>query len=418
MTYRENKHGEKVSLLGYGMMRLPTVDGKHANGWAEGVSSQPIDQDEVNKEIDYALAHGLTYVDTSPAYCRGESERVTGIALARHDRSEFTIATKLSNFAPQFWSFEASKAMYENSFKELQVDHIDYYLLHSVGNSAKDLNGKDLDGFETFKRRYIDNGILDFLVEERKAGRIRNLGFSYHGDVRAFNWCMENHEKYHWDFCQIQMNYVDWHHAQQVNPRNQDGIWLYNELDKREIPIVIMEPLLGGRLARFDAALASKLKPIDPEASLASWALRFCGSFPRVMTILSGMTKFEHVVENVDTLSPLKPLNEHEFEVLEEAAKLYVGGKTIPCNDCQYCMPCPYGIDIPRNLLTWNRGVSHEYLDDKQAFLADYDKIPHLRRADHCIQCRRCVSHCPQSIHIPEELLRIEKHVAALRDAK
>ena len=416
MTMREDLHGNKVSLLGYGAMRLPTKDGGHANNWMKDASSSAIDQDIVNSHIDYALEHGVNYFDTSPAYCRGESEAVLGKALARHPRESYFIATKLSNFAPQQYSLAASKEMFENSLKALQTEYIDYYLLHAIGNG----------GFETFSKRYIENGAIDWLVEERKAGRIRNLGFSFHGDAKAFEWCIEHHDKYKWDFCQIQMNYVDWLHAKETNDRNLDAKYLYETLDAHNIPAVIMEPLLGGRLARFNYAVASKLKSMDSQASLASWAFRFCGTYPRVLTILSGMTYKEHLEENIATCSPLKPLTQQELDTLEEAAVLMLANKTIPCNLCQYCMPCPYGLDIPGIFDTWNRACTEDRLPDdpasidhaaqRRAFLKDYDsRMPHLRQAEHCIGCNRCLSHCPQRIDIPKRMEEVDRFVANLR---
>lgn len=184
MTYRTNpKTGDRVSLLGYGCMRWPTVSG-----------SDDIDQETVNALVDHAIAHGVNYFDTSPAYCRGHSEHATGVALSRHPRDKYFIATKLSNFAPSTWSREASMAMYRNSFRELQVDYIDYLLLHGVGMGS---------GMEEFEARYIDNGMLDFLLAEREAGRIRNLGFSYHGDIAVFDHLLAQHDRYKWDFVQI-----------------------------------------------------------------------------------------------------------------------------------------------------------------------------------------------------------------------
>ena len=219
MTYRINpKTGEKVSLLGYGCMRWPTLSGGSARDGAD-----EIDQEEVNRLVDFAIAHGVNYFDTSPAYCKGRSERATDIALKRHPRDSYYIATKLSNFAPSTWSREASMAMYRNSFKELQVDRIDYLLLHGVGMGG---------GMKEFEARYIDNGILDFLLSEREAGRIRNLGFSYHGDIAVFDRLLAEHDRYRWDFVQIQLNYVDWRHAKEVNTRNTDAEYLYGELSR------------------------------------------------------------------------------------------------------------------------------------------------------------------------------------------
>ena len=256
MTYRTNPTTkDKVSLLGYGMMRLPTIEGN-----ADRESKAEIDQEQVNRLVDYAIEHGVNYFDTSPVYCQGLSERSTGIALSRHKRSEYFVATKLSNFNPATQSREESIKMYRDSFKELQVSYIDYYLLHSVGGG----------GMEAFSKRYLDNGMLDFCVEERKAGRIRNLGFSYHGDIEVFDWLLSMHDKYHWDFVQIELNYLDWDFADEINQRNTDARYLYGELQKRGIPSVIMEPLLGGRLANLPQYLVTQLKERDPVKSAAS----------------------------------------------------------------------------------------------------------------------------------------------------
>ena len=276
MTYRTTPTtGDKVSLLGYGCMRWPTVSNSSARD-----SSDEIDQEMVNRLVDYAIAHGINYFDTSPAYCKGRSEHATGIALSRYPRDTYYIATKLSNFAPQTWSRENSMAMYRNSMKELQVDYIDYYLLHGIGMG---------NGMEDFEGRYINNGMLDFLLEERKAGRIRNLGFSYHGDIKVFDYLLSRQDEIKWDFVQIQLNYVDWKHAKEVNTRNTDAEYLYGELQKRNIPAIIMEPLLGGRLSNVHDHIAAKLKQRSPESSVASWAFRFAGTFPGVLTVLSGI---------------------------------------------------------------------------------------------------------------------------------
>ena len=409
MTYRTTPTtGDRVSLLGFGMMRLPTV--KVENGPDE------IDQEAVNELVDYALAHGVNYYDTSPAYCRGFSERATGIALKRHPRDQYYIATKLSNFSEDTWSREASLAMDRNSFKELQVDYIDYLLLHGIG----------MGGMEALHGRYLDNGVLDFLLEERKAGRIRNLGFSYHGDIEVFDYLLDNHDKYQWDFVQIQLNYLDWKYAKQINPRNTDAEYLYTELEKRNIPAVIMEPLLGGRLSRVPDNIVARLKQRDPEASVASWAFRFAGHFPGVLTALSGMTIMEHLQDNLRTYSPLRPLSDEEFDFLQQTATLMMEYKTIPCNDCKYCMPCPYGIDIPAILLHYNKCLNEgaiidnpdhsEYAKARRTYLVGYDRsVPKLRQASHCIGCNQCSPHCPQRIDIPSELHRIDAYVERLK---
>ena len=411
MTTRFATDGRKVSLLGYGAMRMPTVDGGHANGWAkEGYSSSGIDQKTLDAQVKYMLDSGVNYFDTSPAYCRGESEDRLGRALAAsgYARGDYVIATKLSNFAPQQYPIEECRKMFEASLRFLRTDYVDNYLLHSIGNG----------GFETFSRRYLENGALDWCAKLREEGRIRNLGFSFHGDPRAFEWCLDHHGEYRWDFCQIQMNYVDWRHAKEVNDRNLDAKYLYERLTALGIPVVVMEPLLGGRLARYNYALARELAPLDPEASLAKWALRFCGTFPNVATILSGMTRTEHIEENVATCSPLRPCSEAELAALEGAAQALLKLNTIPCNSCQYCMPCPYGLDIPSILTFRNAVLSMPTPPTARETLAMYAKaVPEeLRRAEHCTGCGRCNPHCPQSIDIPKELAVIDEWIDSLRN--
>lgn len=413
MTYRTNPStGDHVSLLGFGMMRLPSVQGRSARE-----AGDDIDQTMVNAMVDYALAHGVNYFDTSPAYCRGKSEESTGIALSRHPRDKYFIATKLSNFSPDTWSREASIAMYRNSFKELRVDYIDYMLLHGVGMG---------DGMEEFENRYIKNGILDFLVEERKAGRIRNLGFSYHGDISVFDYLLSRHDEYKWDFVQIQLNYLDWKYAKQINSFNTNAEYLYGELEKRNIPAVIMEPLLGGRLSNVPDRIVARLKQREPDKSVAFWAFRFAGSKPMVHTVLSGMTRMEHLQDNLRNYAPLNPLTEEEFAFLQETATQMMQYDTIPCNDCKYCMPCPYGLDIPAIILHYNKCLNEgnvigdtknqNYKRARQAFLVGYDRsVPKLRQASHCIGCNQCSPHCPQRINIPSEMQRIDEYVEKLK---
>ncbi|MBD8000971.1 aldo/keto reductase [Bacteroides caecicola] len=413
MTYRTNPStGDKVSLLGFGMMRLPSVGGRSAR---EG--NEEIDQEMVNRMVDYAIEHGVNYFDTSPAYCRGKSEHATGVALSRHPRNSYFIATKLSNFAPDTWKRENAIAMYHNSLKELRTDYIDYLLLHGIGMG---------NGMEEYEARYVNNGMLDFLLAEREAGRIRNLGFSYHGDVKVFDRLLAEHDKYQWNFVQIQLNYLDWKYAKQINPRNTDAEYLYNELAKRNIPAVIMEPLLGGRLSNVPDSIVAMLKQREPEASVASWAFRFAGSQPDVLTVLSGMTRMEHLQDNLHTYSPLQPLSEEEFAFLQQAADRMMQFDTIPCNDCKYCMPCPYGIDIPAILLHYNKCLNEgnipessqdaDYRRARRAYLIGYDRsVPKLRQASHCIGCNQCSPHCPQRIDIPTELHRIDHFVEQLK---
>lgn len=423
MTMRTNPNtGDVVSLLGYGMMRLPVLPKK------EETDPSVIDQDMVNKQVDYAIEHGVNYFDTSPAYCQGKSEEATGIALSRHKRNEYFVATKLSNFSPHTWSREASQKMFNDSLAFLQVEYIDYLLLHAIGGTSRNLQGENLDSLQTFNARYMDNGILDWLVEQKAAGKIRNLGFSYHGDIAIFDMLLKWHDegRYHWDFVQIELNYLDWNFADEINSSNTDAVYLYGELQKRGIPSVIMEPLLGGRLANVTDRVVASMKSMRPEDSVAKWAFRFAGTPEGVLCVLSGMTYMEHLRENLLTYSPLEPISEEEDAFLMEVAREIYDLKTIPCNECQYCMPCPYGINIPAIFVHYNKMIkegnmphsrqSSVYAQQRQAFLVGYDRtVPRMRQADHCIGCGECVSHCPQRIDIPKQLRKIDTLIENLK---
>lgn len=411
MTYRTcPSTGDKVSILGYGMMRLPTLPEKDKD------DHDVIDQEQVNKLVDYAIEHGVNYFDTSPVYCQGLSERATGIALSRHPRNSYYVATKLSNFDEGSWDPTVSKQMFQNSLKELQVDYIDYYLLHSVGGG----------GMERFTSRYLDNGMLDWVIEQRKAGKIRNLGFSYHGDIAVFDYLLSIHDKVKWDFVQIELNYLDWDFADEINDRNTDARYLYGELQKRGIPSVIMEPLLGGRLANIPQYIATEMKQRDPQSSIASWAFRYAGSPEGVLTVLSGMTYMEHLKDNLLSYCPLRPITKEEELFLYDIAKKLVGIETIPCNDCKYCMPCPYGIDIPAIFVHYNKcknegtlphnKMDEHYVRNRRNYLIGLERVvPPERQPNHCIQCGQCEPHCPQNIRIPQELAKIDEMIESLK---
>ena len=396
MTYRvQHGSGEKISLLGFGMMRLPD------------------DQEDVDRLVDYAIAHGVNYFDTAPMYKGERNEDQTGRALSRYPRDKYYIATKMSNQNQRLWDFDAAKEMYERSFERLRVDYIDYYLLHSIG-------GGGVDGL---KGRFLDNGLLEFLLKEREAGRIRHLGFSYHGDVSAFDWLLDRQDEYHWDFTQIQMNYLDWRHAS-LNKngwrRDADAEYLYDKLEKTGVQAVVMEPLRGGALSRMNDDLTARLKAVRPDDTPASWAFRWVASHPNILTTLSGMNQMEHMEENVRTFSPLEPCTEAENVLLAEIADVMAGFPTIPCTTCSYCMPCPFGVDIPGNFAYYNDAVdkqilplpdkaSADYLARKQQFADGLLKaLPDKSQwANQCTDCEACLPKCPQQIRIPNQMARI-----------
>ncbi len=393
MTYRvQHGSGERISLLGFGMMRLPD------------------DQEQVDELVDYAIAHGVNYFDTAPMYMGGRSEVLTGNTLSRFPRETYHVATKMSNQNRRLWSYDDSKRMYEQSFERLKVDYIDYYLLHSIGG-----------GMESLKGRFLDNGILDFLLKEREAGRIKHLGFSYHGDVRDFDWLLDRQEEYHWDFVQIQMNFLDWRHAslKQGRRHDADAEYLYGKLEKTGVQAVIMEPLRGGAFGRMASELADQLKAVRPDDSTARWAFRWVGSYPNVLTTLSGMNQMEHLVDNVTTFSPLEACTEAENKLLANIADQMAGFPTIPCTTCAYCMPCPYGVDIPGNFSFYNEAVNNhllplpeptasDYAERQQRFMTDYrEALPAESRANQCVDCEACLPKCPQQIRIPNQMGRI-----------
>lgn len=411
MTYRTTPtSGDRVSLLGYGCMRWPMMPNPNGEG-------QVIDQETVNGLVDFAMAHGVNYFDTSPHYGRGQSERATGTALARHPRESFYLTTKMSSFLDSNGdSREVAQAGYERSFRECRVDYLDYYLIHGAG----------IGGMDTLHKRLLDNGMLEFLLEEKKKGRIRNLGFSFHGELEVFDYLlsMQDSGDLRWDAVQIQMNYVDWHHA---SGWNTNAEYLYNELVRRGIPVIIMEPLLGGRLSNMPQVMVAEMKRRSPNDSVASWAFRFSGSHQGVLTCLSGMTYMEHLQDNLRAFAPLKPLTDDEMAWLSgPIADQYSAFPIVQCNSCQYCMPCPYGIDIPGIFVHYNKCVNEGNLSDsrqdpdyrhaRRAFLVGYDRsVPRLRQADHCTGCNQCTPKCPQRIQIPQEMQRINAYAESLK---
>lgn len=389
--------GDKVGLLSMGCMRFPNKPG-----------GRELDQEAVNEMIDTCLANGINYFDTAPAY--GQSEVVTGNALCRHPRESYYLATKLSNFGST--SFEDGKKMFESSLEKLHTDYIDYLLLHAIGD------------WNSFNRRYIDNGLLDWLKEQKAAGRIRHLGFSFHGDTAFFDDMIDRKEEYGWEFVQIQLCYLDWGDGNEDNQTRH----IYRKLIEAGLPAVIMEPLRGGTLANVNSSLRAMLADAHPELSPAGMALSFVGTLPGMLTILSGMSNMDQLTENIATFQDFKPLSDSDMKLLEEVARLYHENPTIGCTACKYCMPCPYGIDIPGNFILYDNCSSDldlpnpdgphdkEYQRKRRIFLNRYQgRLEERERAEFCIGCSSCVEICPQRIDIPRQMKNIENLVTKLR---
>ncbi len=401
MTYTTlSRTGDRISLLGFGTMRYPTIEKETPQG-----ITNVIDQEKAEKLVDYAMAHGINYYDTAWMYHQGESEIVTGKLLKKYPRNSFYIATKLPGSVQ---SREDAIATYHRQMEKLQMDYFDYYLLHSLYSD------------EMYQRIYHDWGMLDYLLNEKKEGRIRNLGWSFHGDKALFDRVVN--EPVQWDFVQIQMNYIDWKYG------NVPAEYMYEELTKRNIPAVIMEPLLGSRMAKVSDAVMDMMRSRRPNDTPAQWAFRFVGSYPNVLTVLSGMTEMEHLQENIKTYSPIEPISEDDKVMLAEATEIIRTYKIVPCTDCKYCVPCPYGVDIPGVFLYYNKATYEDNVPDtggerdagfgrkSRNFLVGYEQtIPELERANHCINCGECEPTCPQRIRIPDEMLRIDNLVKQLK---
>lgn len=396
--------GETLGMLGLGCMRLPSLpsSGGGQGGWGR---RQALDQNAVNEMVDYAIAHGVNYFDTAPAY--GESEVVVGKALARHPRSSFKIATKISNMSGNT-SLEQGKQMFETSLKNLQVDYIDFLLLHNLQN---------LSGFNT---RFRNNKLFDWLLEQKSKGRIRHIGFSFHGSNADLPKLVD---LYNWDFVQIQLNYVDWKEMSGGFGSGQgetSSEFLYNYLVGKGIPVLVMEPVKGGALANVSDGVAAVMRERHPDLTPAANALSYVGSLPGVMVTLSGMSNMEQLKENVSLFTDFKPFDEKEMAFMLTVADLYKSKGQIPCTACRYCMPCPAGVDIPGNFKIYNSAseafasedtARKDIADKRKAFLKLYNEQDKGIRADACVSCNSCLPKCPQHISIPTHMQRISELV-------
>ena len=265
-----------------------------------------------------------------------------------------------------------------------KTDYFDFYMLHALDKANWELAKK----FHAY----------EFLQKMKKEGKIRKLGFSFHDTPEMLQTIVDAQE---WDFAQIQLNYLDW---ELYRSREQ-----YEILTKAGIPVIIMEPLRGGALASLSPEAAEILRKADPDSSNAAWAFRYAASLPNVLCVLSGMSLPEHMEDNIKTFSPLKPLTDNERKTLDLALKAYSKRLAVPCTSCRYCMPCPVGVEIPKIFGIYNQ---YKITGNKWLFENNYKAIPEESRASECVNCKRCVKHCPQKINIPEELKKIAKEFA------
>ena len=361
--------GEKVSRLGFGAMRFPCLE----NG--------AIDEVQVQKMIDYAMAHGVNYFDTAYPYHGGMSEIVLGKCLAKYPRESYFIADKYPGH--QITESYNMEEIFEEQLKKCQVEYFDFYLLHNVYENCIDV--------------YTDEnlGIVKYFVEQKKAGRIKHLGFSTHGDLSTIQKFLKPYEK-DLEFAQIQLNYLDW--------SLQKGKEKYEFFDSKKIPLVIMEPLRGGKLCNLPAEDVEKLKKIRPEATLAEMSFNYLMTLDNAKTVLSGMSNFEQVVQNVKTFEDAKALNVEESKALIQVAAEMK--KSVPCTECRYCTSsCPMKLDIPGLIRLYN-----DYTFDGSFTVSmKIEALPENKKPASCMHCRRCEMVCPQKINISDVMTEFAK---------
>lgn len=362
-----------TSLLGFGAMRLKTKE-----------------DGEIDEELGFALfdkayKSGVNYFDTAYPYTDRKNETFVGKALKRYPRESFFLATKLS--LGMFKTREEALASLDNQLKALQTTYVDNYLLHAMNKNHL--------------KKVYDWGLIEVLKEYKKEGKIRNIGFSFHDDYDTFKEILD---LYDWDFCQIQLNYMD--------TEIQQGLKGYYDLKERKIPVVVMEPVKGGKLANFNPSVAKYFKEYAPNKSLASWALRYVGSLDGVKVILSGMNAMDQLEDNLNTFNNFTPLNEEEQKLVKKVSEELNKITKVGCTGCKYCMPCPKGVDIPGTFNIYNQYAM--YLDQGSANWVYGFQKKNNATAKNCVGCRACVSKCPQGIDIPNEFINFYKDLSFL----
>ena len=356
-----------ISAIGFGAMRLPQKDGEP-------------DIEKTQKMVDYAMEHGINYYDTAWFYHGGKSELAVGEVMKKYSRDSYYLADKM----PLRVLKDKSEVIpiFEEQLQKCQTDYFDFYLAHNINKRE----------WEILK----ECNVYEQLLEKKHEGKIKYLGFSIHDTPELLEEVVST---YKWDFVQLPINPIDW--------KALDAKRQYEIATKAGLPVVVMNPLKGGQLSTLNEKAVEMLKAVNPEVSPSSWSLRYSASLPNVFVVLSGMTEFEHVTDNVKTFTNFKPLSDKEQEVLASAIATYNSSGAISCTYCQYCTGCPVGIDIPKNFLMYNQ---YKATNRKDRFIVAYESIKEENRADKCINCGICKTKCPQKLDIPTLL----KDVAAL----
>ena len=368
MVYK-NFQDLKLSALGMGAMRLPVIDGDDAR----------IDESAAQEMVDYAMELGVNYYDTAWGYHNGNSELVMGKALSKYPRDSYYLATKFPGY--DLSNMDKVEEIFEKQLEKCGVEYFDFYLFHNVCEM-------NIDAY--LNREY---GIYEYLLKQKKEGRIRHLGFSAHGSVEVMKRFLEAYGK-DMEFCQIQLNYLDWSF--------QDAKGKVELLNQHNIPVWVMEPLRGGKLASLTEEETAKLKELRPEETVPAWAFRFLQSLPSVTVVLSGMSDMTQMQENIRTFEEDKPLNDGEMKALLQMADEMVSKIALPCTACHYCVShCPQELDIPGLLALYN-----EHCFTGGGFIAPMamSAIPEDKRPNSCIGCRSCEAVCPQQIKISEAM--------------